>query len=115
MGKKVIRLTENDVVNLVKRVISEQSEEYKFTRGVQNFLNQKMNAGLVLDGKTGRNSKTAEAIRKYQIKIGVYPADGVWGFNTWESMPEQDKKLLQTLIANEGGLIDRIYNFMFGK
>lgn len=114
MAKKIVRLTENDLVRIVRNVINEQSEEAKFIRGVQNFLNQKINAGLVVDGKTGPNSKTAQAIKKYQSMIGLYPADGVWGFNTWEQMPEKDQKLLKSLIAQEGGIIDRFLNWIMG-
>jgi peptidoglycan hydrolase-like protein with peptidoglycan-binding domain len=115
MDKKVIRLTENDVINLVKRVISEQSEERKIVMGIQKFLNQRINAGLVVDGKTGRNSKTSEAIKKYQSMIGVYPVDGVWGPDTWDKMPEKDRKLLNDYVAKEGGIVDRLYNFIFGE
>lgn len=114
MGKRIVRLTESDLVRIVRNVINEQSEETKFIRGVQNFLNQKINAGLVVDGKTGTNSKTAEAIRKYQSMIGLHPADGVWGYNTWMQMPEKDQKLLKSLIAKEGGIIDRFLNSIFG-
>jgi hypothetical protein len=112
MAKKVIRLTENDLTNLVKRVISEQSEERNMTRAIQKFLNQTMRAGLEPDGKTGRNSATEAAISKYQSKIGVYPADGTWGENTWKKMPKQDIKLLKDLMAKEGGPVDRFLNWL---
>lgn len=112
MGKKVIRLTEADLAKVVKRVITEQSEERNMTRAVQKFLNKTMRAGLVEDGKTGRNSATEAAISKYQSKIGVYPADGVWGENTWNKMPEQDKKILKDLTAKEGGLVDTFLNWL---
>ena len=68
MAKKVIRLTEADVAKVVKRVITEQSEERNMTRAVQKFLNKTMRAGLVEDGKTGRNSATEAAISK-QAKV----------------------------------------------
>ena len=110
---KVIRLTEADLTKIVKLVIKEESEERKHTRAVQQFLNDKrvLNAKLVEDGKTGRNSATEAAISKYQSKIGVYPSDGTWGQNTWDKMPEQDRKLLKDLIAKEGGPIDRVLNW----
>ena len=41
MAKKIIRLTENDLKNIVTRVINEQSEEREFIKGVQQFLNTK--------------------------------------------------------------------------
>lgn len=114
MAKKVIRLTEQDLTKIVHRVISEQTEERNFIKGVQRFLNKKLKLKpeLVVDGKTGPNSKTSEAIEKYQSMIRVFPADGVWGEQTWNSMPESDKKLLKDLIAEEGGLIDRFLNWL---
>ena len=111
MEKKVVKLTEGDLMNIVKRVISEQTENINFIKGIQNFLNTK-GAKLVVDGKTGRNSQTEKAIIKYQSKIGLYPADGVWGSNTWAKMPEQDKALLEKLIAKEGGIIDEFLNWI---
>ena len=38
MVKKLIRLTENDLTNIVKRVISEQNVEREFVRAIQRFL-----------------------------------------------------------------------------
>ena len=111
MGKKVIRLTESELAKVIGKVIIEQSEERNITRAVQKFLNKTMRAGLIEDGKTGRNSATEAAISKYQSKIGVYPSDGVWGPNTWDKMPEQDRKLLKDLVAKEGGPIDRVLNW----
>ena len=112
MAKKIIRLTESELAKVIGKVITEQSEERNMTRAIQKFLNQKMKAGLVEDGKTGRNSATEEAISKYQSKIGVYPSNGTWGENTWNKMPERDKKLLKDLIAKEGGPIDMFLNWM---
>jgi peptidoglycan hydrolase-like protein with peptidoglycan-binding domain len=112
MARKIIRLNEDDLVRVIKKVITEQSEERNMVRAIQKFLNKTMRAGLTEDGKTGSNSKTADAISKYQSKIGVYPADGVWGENTWEKMPEKDKKILKDFIAEEGGPIDMFLNWM---
>ena len=112
MGKKIIRLTEDDLAKVIKKVITEQSEERNFTKAVQKFLNKTMRAGLVEDGKTGPNSATEAAISKYQSKIGVYPSDGTWGENTWKKMPEQDRKLLKDLVAQEGGPVDRFLNWL---
>lgn len=108
---KIIKLTESDLRRIVKKVINEQTEERNFIKGIQQFLNTK-GAKLVVDGKTGSNSKTEQAIMDYQSKIGVYPTDGVWGPDTWDKMPEKDKVLLKKLIAQEGGLFDRFLNFI---
>jgi murein L,D-transpeptidase YcbB/YkuD len=78
---------------------------------IQAFLNKRINAGLELDGRTGRNSKTADSIAKYQEMIGVYPTDGVWGPNTMEKMPLPDKKRLKDLVAEEGGFFDKFLHF----
>jgi peptidoglycan hydrolase-like protein with peptidoglycan-binding domain len=117
--KKVIRLTEDDLTKIVERVISEQSEERNFVKGVQKFLNAKKITGgnkqpLMVDGKTDNNlsSQTSQAIEKYQLMIGVNPADGVWGPNTWEKMPSKDKSLLKDFVAKEGGIIDRFLNWV---
>ena len=104
--KKVIRLTEYDLTRIVKSVISEQLIEREITQKIQAFLNKKMNAGLELDGKTGRDSKTAGAISKYQSSIGVFPADGVWGPNTYSKMPEKDKIMLKNIVVEQGGVWD---------
>lgn len=112
MKKRVIKLTENELSAIVQKVINEQNEQKSFIRAVQRFLNGKINSNLTVDGKTGPNSKTEDAISKYQTMIKVYPADGVWGVNTWEKMPIEDKKQLKKLVADEGGLIDKFLNWI---
>lgn len=106
MAKKIIKLTESDLTRIVKSVISEQLIEREIIQKIQAFLNKKMNAGLELDGKTGRDSKTAGAISKYQSSIGVFPADGVWGPNTYSKMPEKDKLMLKNIVVEQGGVWD---------
>jgi hypothetical protein len=77
-------LTESDLQKIVRRVVSEQSEEIKHTKAVQKFLNDKevMDAKLVPDGKTGAGSQTEKAIMKLQDILGVIPTDGTWGEDT---------------------------------
>lgn len=41
MAQKVIKLTEGDLRNIVKRVIKEQDENYKANITIQCFLNKK--------------------------------------------------------------------------
>jgi peptidoglycan hydrolase-like protein with peptidoglycan-binding domain len=119
MAKKVIRLTENDLTNLVKRVITEQNMDRQFVRAIQRFLQSKKITGdnkqpLVVDGKTDNNltSQTAQAISRYQAAIGCRATEGVWGEETWSKMPAQDKKQLKDLVADEGGLIDKFLNWI---
>ena len=118
MAKKIIRLTESDLTHLVKRVISEQNEDRNFVKAIQQFLLSKKITGdngqpLVVDGKTDNNqtSQTSQAISKYQRAIGVRN-DGVWGGDTWNAMPTQDRKQLKDLVAQQGGLIDRFLNWI---
>lgn len=92
MRKKII-MTESQVKNLVDNLISEQAEGNSYMMGVQDFLKTILKINLAIDGKTGRNSQTEAAIKKYQQMIGVWPVDGIWGEMTMEKMPENHKKL----------------------
>jgi hypothetical protein len=111
MGK-IIRLTESDLTRIVEKVIYEQSIEREITQKIQAFLNKKMNTQLELDGKTGRNSKTADAIKMYQRSIGVWPADGVWGPDTYSKMPEKDKIMLKNTVVEQGGVWKNFLNWV---
>jgi peptidoglycan hydrolase-like protein with peptidoglycan-binding domain len=122
MAKKIIRLTENDLTKLVKRVISEQNLERDFVTAIQRFLISKKITGddrqpLKLDGRTDNNlkSQTAQAISKYQAAIGCRRNDGVWGEETWSKMPPQDRQQLEDLVAEEGGPIDQFINWIGKK
>jgi hypothetical protein len=122
MGKKVIRLTENELAGLVKRVITEQNLERDFVRAIQRFLISKKITGdnrqpLMVDGKTDNNltSQTAQAISKYQAAIGCRRNDGVWGDETWDKMPPKDRQQLEDFVADEGGPIDQFMNWIGKK
>ena len=49
--RKVVKLTESDLEKIVKRVISEQEEERKFTKAIQKFLNSKKYLPLIPNSK----------------------------------------------------------------
>lgn len=122
MTKKIIRLTERDLTNIVKKVISEQSIEREFVRAIQRFLISKKITGdngqpLTVDGKTDNNqrSQTSQAISKYQAAIGCRRNDGVWGEETWDKMPSKDKEQLEDLVADEGGPVDQFMNWIRKK
>lgn len=88
--KKVVRLTEDDLNRIVKRVIKEQTEDRDFIRAVQDFLNARYRKDpkftlLVVDGRTGPNSKTEEAIKRYQSEKGI-EVDGTMGNETSGAM-----------------------------
>jgi hypothetical protein len=113
MKKKIIKLTENDLMNIVKRVISEQDENYNINRAIQCFLNKKgikdnKGQSLKIDGSVGTlpNSKSAQAISKYQKSIGVRN-DGVWGSDTGVKMSPEDKKIFKQCVSDYGNIIDK--------
>jgi len=104
--KKVIKLTETQLKKVIEKIIAEQSEDRKYTIAIQKFLNDKrvLNANLEKDGKTGRNSKTAEAIEKLQLMLNVYPTDGVWGPDTVTAMKEKRPDLYKIWKSYEPGI-----------
>jgi murein L,D-transpeptidase YcbB/YkuD len=120
-NKKVIKLTENDLRNIVKRVIKEQDENYNYNKAVQSFLIKKKitdsnNRPIEKDGSIGtldNDSKSAQAISKYQLRIGVKP-DGVFGNETTEKMKTKfpnDYKLWLECKSEEGDLFDKGAHF----
>ena len=107
--------------NIVKRVIKEQDENYNFNKAVQSFLIKKKitdsnNQPVKKDGSIGtlaKNSKSAQAIAKYQSIIGVEP-DGVFGYDTMEKMKTKfpnDYKLWLQCKSEEGDLFDKGVHF----
>jgi peptidoglycan hydrolase-like protein with peptidoglycan-binding domain len=113
MSKKIIKLTESDLTRIVKRVIAEQ-EDNNYKKAIQCFLNKKgikddSGQSLKIDGSIGNypKSKTAQAIHNYQSKIGVYPADGVWGENTMSKMPNRDKEMFKQCVSDYGDIFDK--------
>lgn len=115
MAKKIIKLTEQDLTKIVQKVINEQSLERDFVKGLQMFLNEKLKLipKLEIDGKTGPGSNTEAAIEKYQSMIKVYPADGVWGEQTTNKMPDNDKKMLKYFVSKtSGSLVDKVLNLI---
>ena len=95
-------------------LIIEQSEEVKFKKAIQCFLNKKgfkdnSNQPLKVDGLLA--GKTAEALSKYQSKIGA-DADGTWGPMTQNKMPEKDVQIFKQCISDEGDFIDKGIRFL---
>jgi hypothetical protein len=79
------------------------------------FLNHKTitdkeGKSLKVDGSIGPNSRTQEAIDKYQRSIGA-PV-GEWTQETWDHMKLSDIKLLKKYIAKAGGPIDIFLNWL---
>lgn len=96
-------------------LVNEQNESPELKRAIQCFLNKKgfkdeSNQPLKIDGLLA--GKTAEALRKYQVKIGV-DADGVWGPMTQNKMPDKDVQIFKQCVSDNGDLIDKGLH-MFG-
>jgi murein L,D-transpeptidase YcbB/YkuD len=89
--KKIIRLSESDLKRLIERVVKEQDEvTYDMITAVQKFLNNRYKNDrtfkqLTVDGKTGDNSQTELAIKKYQKEKGL-DTDGKIGRGTTGAM-----------------------------
>ena len=101
-----------------RQYLSEQTEMAKINMAVQCFLNKKEitdNEGgeIVVDGSIGKlpNSKSAQAISKYQSEVGVNP-DGVWGFNTAKAMSNEDIELMKDCRSEHGDLMDKFLHLI---
>ena len=114
--KKYI-FTESQIKHIINNVIAEgnstqlreqQEEEVKHFKAIQMFLNQrlKLNPPLRIDGINGTG--TQKGIMRYQTLIGVYPVDGVWGQNTYNKMPPNDKAIFDEFTRSQGDMIDKI-------
>lgn len=116
--KKII-ISETQLKKVVDKVLNEQSDltNYNFNKAVQSFLIKKKitdsnNQPVKKDGSIGtlaKNSKSAQAIAKYQSIIGVEP-DGVFGYDTMEKMKTKfpnDYKLWLQCKSEEGDLFDK--------
>ena len=116
MAKRFI-ISEDERKDILSKynLLNEQpdSQRHVSVRGIQRFLNEKIKAGLEVDGLTDHNlkSKTAQAIAKYQKMLRVSP-DGIFDEETWNAMNPKDKQRLEDLIAEEGGVIDMFFNWM---
>ena len=99
--------------------LNEGIEDYEYNMVIQCFLIRKgitddKNQKIVKDGKIGRlpKSKSAQAIAKYQVKIGLYPDDGIWGPDTMRKMPKADMALFKQCASDEGDLFDKFMHWI---
>jgi hypothetical protein len=106
--KKII-VNEQQIKKIIHSTINEQTENQKIIMAVQCFLNKTLNAKLAVDGVSGEN--TENALMKFQEKKGV-DADGIWGMNTYDSLTEPERKLFKDCVAETGGVMDKIMNFL---
>lgn len=104
--KKVIKLSENDLYRIVKRVINEQASDSNRKKSIQCFLSKKGLYKGEIDGLMGE--KTEMAVEKYQVNAKVYPSDGVWGPETEKKMNDADKKIFKACQDQYGDMMDKI-------
>ena len=104
--KKVIKLTENDLYRIVKRVINEQASDLNRKKSIQCFLSKKSLYKGEIDGLMGE--KTEIAVEQYQVNAKVYPSDGVWGPETEKKMNDADKKIFKACQDQYGDMMDKI-------
>jgi peptidoglycan hydrolase-like protein with peptidoglycan-binding domain len=118
-GMKIMNENFSKLVNTklgdVKPLVNEQSDEVRLKKAVQCFLNKKgykddSNQPLKVDGLM--DEKTEQALSKYQSKIKVYPADGIWGSATQNKMPSGDVQIFKQCISDEGDIFDKGLHFL---
>lgn len=93
-------------------------ERYNFNMAIQCFLNKKgvkddKGQTLKMDGSIGNwpQSKSAQAIAKYQSMIQVYPVDGVWGEDTMDKMPNKDKVIFKQCVSDHGDIFQKVIHY----
>lgn len=98
--------------------LNEDELLWRHYSAIQCFLNRKGikdNDGkpLVVDGSIGGlpNSKSAQALAKYQYQIKV-PVDGMWGSQTMSKMPPQDLKIYKECVSKHGDIADKLFHFL---
>ena len=115
MAKRFV-ITEEERSDIRSRygLVTEQNESPELKKGIQCFLNKKgykdnSNQPLKVDGAL--DDKTAEALTKYQSKIRV-TADGVWGPETQNKMPDSDVQIFKQCVSDNGSFIDKGIHFL---
>jgi hypothetical protein len=101
---QIKKIIDSQITGTKQNQINEQNYERNKIKAVQEFLNLRLKTipnfkPLTVDGRTGRNSATEEAIMMYQGIIRVYPTDGVWGPDTEEKMPPKEKQVFDKLVS----------------
>lgn len=121
MGKKIIRLTEGQLVRVVKSIVKEQidiSNDETWITAIQKFLNWKNgNKNLKEDGVKGE--QTTEAIKVYQRELARNNSipnknkfiDGIFGMETVQQMPEEHQKKLYKYIASQGDIFQVVHSW----
>ena len=89
--------TESQVKTIVDNLLREQTDIQSTTAAVQCFLNQVLNANLVIDGKSGPGSLTEKSLMLFQQrkanKGAKIEVDGVWGYNTQATLTPEENRI----------------------
>lgn len=119
--KKLFKSLNENTKILENSNVSDLNEDellWRHYSAIQCFLNRKGikdNEGkpLVVDGSIGGlpNSKSAQALAKYQYQIKV-PVDGMWGSQTMSKMPPQDLKIYKECVSKHGDIADKLFHFL---
>lgn len=107
--KKYI-FTESQVKRIMDGVVEEQLiteglSELNVKKAIQCFLNKVVDGKLEIDGLHGE--RTEVAIRDFQGKKKIYPVDGVWGPDTYNSLSDSEKKIMKDCRSEYGDIIDK--------
>ena len=72
--KKIVRLTESDLIRLVKRVISEENSQYKkeYDNRIQVLFRKFGENKICGDGNMDSVNKYDEDVKQYQIILNKY-------------------------------------------
>ena len=115
MGR-IIRLTERDLTNIVRRIVKEQTKQcpdpknpnsfpgVRKIKAQQGLFNNLFKAGLVVDGKYG--PKTSAFMKKYILSKGMTP---VAGSKEWTG---SSSGLIDDTFNGDSQKSDQLFNFM---
>lgn len=101
--KKYI-LTESQVKKIVDNLLKEQTDIQLTTATAQCFLNQVMNAKLIVDGINGDATiKVLKAFQQKKVSEGHrIDIDGVWGYNTQSTLTPEEKNIWKKCLRKYG-------------
>jgi peptidoglycan hydrolase-like protein with peptidoglycan-binding domain len=110
--KKIIKLTESQLITVIKKVIKEQRqmETPEIMKAKQYYLKKhgytKNIPDFKVDGVYGESTK--KAIQNFHNKLGVWPQDGIWGEETFKKMNKSQINLYKEYVAGFGGFLDKV-------
>jgi len=107
--KKYI-LTETQLKRTLDTIIEEQSTQANANKAIQCFLNTVLRANLSIDGIIGQ--LTTNAIENFQVRKGIYPADGVWGEITASKLNPKEAQIMRNCKAQYGDILDKASHFL---